>query len=201
LIYEFQDRPARGAAYNALRFELQIRTEMQHIWATAVEAVGLLTGQALKSNIGSKDWRSLFALTSSEMALREGLPPIRSLPVRESERVREIRELTEKLRAVETLKVAQAAIGFAADDPVVGGWGAGYFLVSYDYRRGTVQIRPFDLTASKKAYLAYAEAEKDQSQDTVLVSVDSIVALQQAYPNYFLNTQDFLKFLSETLER
>jgi hypothetical protein len=64
-----------------------------------------------------------------------------------------------------------------------------------------VQIRPFDLTASKKAYQAYAEAEADQSRDTVLVSVDSILALQQACPNYFLNTQEFLKFLSGVLEK
>jgi ppGpp synthetase/RelA/SpoT-type nucleotidyltranferase len=134
LIYQFQDRPMRDATYNALRFELQVRTELQHTWATAVEAVGLLTGQALKSNIGSKDWRRLFALTSSEMATREGLPPIKSLPVKESDRIQEMRDLTERLRAVETLKVAQAAIGFVADESFYRKRGAGYFLVSYDYR-------------------------------------------------------------------
>jgi len=36
--------------------EIQIRSKLQHIWATAVETVGFFTGQAIKSNEGEKEW-------------------------------------------------------------------------------------------------------------------------------------------------
>ena len=40
--------------------ELQLRTQIQHYWATAVEIVDLFTGQALKSNQGDPEWRCPF---------------------------------------------------------------------------------------------------------------------------------------------
>src|SRR6185437_184594 len=35
--------------YNGLHIEVQLRTQLQHAWATAVEIVGTITKQALKS--------------------------------------------------------------------------------------------------------------------------------------------------------
>jgi len=46
---------------------------LQHAWATAVEAVGIFTKQALKSNIGDGEWLRLFALMSSEIAVMRRL--------------------------------------------------------------------------------------------------------------------------------
>src|SRR6266536_5093371 len=40
------------ASYNGLRIEMQLRSRLQHAWATAVETVGEFIGQALKSNVG-----------------------------------------------------------------------------------------------------------------------------------------------------
>lgn len=52
LIYSYQSLPGQIQAYDKLRIEIQIRTHLQHAWATAVEAVGAFTRQALKSNQG-----------------------------------------------------------------------------------------------------------------------------------------------------
>ena len=38
--------------------ELQIRTRLQHDWATTLEIVDLFTGQALKSNQGEANWKN-----------------------------------------------------------------------------------------------------------------------------------------------
>jgi hypothetical protein len=38
--------------YNDLKIEMQLRSQYQHAWATAVETVGTFIGQALKSSIG-----------------------------------------------------------------------------------------------------------------------------------------------------
>jgi Region found in RelA / SpoT proteins len=69
----------RGTAkyYNDRRIEVQIRTRMQHSWATAVEAVGLFRSEDLKGNKGNADWLRLFQLMSAEFAVAEGCPELR----------------------------------------------------------------------------------------------------------------------------
>ena len=49
--------------------ELQLRSTIQHDWATALEIVDLFTGQALKSNQGEENWKSFFFLVSQHFAL------------------------------------------------------------------------------------------------------------------------------------
>lgn len=79
--------------YNGLKVEIQIRTQLQHKWATAVEAAETFTGQALKSNQGSQDWRRFFALMSSVFALRENSPTVPGTPTVLEELLNEIRRL------------------------------------------------------------------------------------------------------------
>ncbi len=52
--------------------EVQIRTQVQHAWATAVEIIDLFTNQALKSNQGDKDWKDFFRNVSFEFSKIEG---------------------------------------------------------------------------------------------------------------------------------
>jgi putative GTP pyrophosphokinase len=47
LIYRY--RNSRAREYDALSLEIQMRTKLQHAWATAVETMGTFLGQALKS--------------------------------------------------------------------------------------------------------------------------------------------------------
>ena len=70
LIYEYEGT-SRAARYNKLRIEVQIRSRMQHAWATSVETVGLFTRQALKSNLGNPDWLRFFALMGAVIAEQE----------------------------------------------------------------------------------------------------------------------------------
>ena len=53
LIYGYHSD--KKTTYNELKIELQIRSNLQHIWATAVETVGTFTQQALKSSQGELD--------------------------------------------------------------------------------------------------------------------------------------------------
>ena len=59
------------------RVEVQIRTFLQHTWATAVEAVGAYRGENMKGGEGNSDWLRLFSLMSGEFAATENcaLPP------------------------------------------------------------------------------------------------------------------------------
>src|SRR3989339_1854990 len=51
--------------YESLMIEIQIRTNLQHYWATAIETVDHFTGQAIKSNEGEQEWKDFFRLVSS----------------------------------------------------------------------------------------------------------------------------------------
>ena len=54
--------------WQGLNTEIQIRSQFQHQWATAVETVGTFTGDELKFGRGSVDWLRFFALVSSFIA-------------------------------------------------------------------------------------------------------------------------------------
>lgn len=58
LIYRF--RSIGHPQYNRLMFEVQLRTITQHAWATAVETVGAVLGQSLKSGEGERIWLQYF---------------------------------------------------------------------------------------------------------------------------------------------
>lgn len=55
LVYRYEND--RAPQYNGLLLELQLRTRLQHAWATAVETMGTFLGQALKSGQGEREWR------------------------------------------------------------------------------------------------------------------------------------------------
>jgi hypothetical protein len=111
LIFNFHGRDANSRLYNGRRIELQVRTRLQHSWATAIEAVGLFRGEALKNHQGSQDWLRLFMLMSAEFAEAERCPIPSSCPDKD-ERRREIRNLAGSLDALSIFdRVSHGVLG------------------------------------------------------------------------------------------
>jgi hypothetical protein len=111
LIFNFHGRDANSRLYNGRRIELQVRTRLQHSWATAIEAVGLFRGEALKNHQGSQDWLRLFMLMSAEFAEAERFPIPSSCPDKD-ERRREIRNLAGSLDALSIFdRVSHGVLG------------------------------------------------------------------------------------------
>jgi ppGpp synthetase/RelA/SpoT-type nucleotidyltranferase len=79
LSLEFKPAKKEDEAYAGRRIELQVRTRLQHSWATAIEAVSLYRNQDLKHHKGDADWLRLFALPmSSDGRFRKAFPTGRS---------------------------------------------------------------------------------------------------------------------------
>ena len=75
--------------------------------------------------------------------------------------------------------------------------GQGSFhLVVLNAADKSVSIRPFGMTRLEQANAAYAEVEKQAQSgepvEAVLVSAGPVEALKKAYPNYFLDTREFI---------
>jgi ppGpp synthetase/RelA/SpoT-type nucleotidyltranferase len=104
LIVEFRAGSEALAPWNKLLVEMQIRTKLQHAWATAVEAVGLMRGENLKAGEGNTDLLRLFTLMSAEFCEEEGQPLVPDAPSNAKERKAELRELARRLRAVSPLE-------------------------------------------------------------------------------------------------
>jgi hypothetical protein len=190
--------------YNSLKIEIQLRSQLQHAWATAVETVGTFIDQALKSSIGEAEWLRFFSLMGSAIAIRENGPLVPNTPTSHHELVEELRhhanslDLAHKLAAIGTaLNVMESPRG--KDDH--------YFLLEVHHGTNLVTVTGFKQAESDKATAKYLEVEKKIKEsrpgliDAVLVSVDSVAALRRAYPNYFLDTEAFVSILNQTLKR
>lgn len=198
LVYEYVGS-GPGVPYSGLRVEVQVRTQTQHAWATAVEAVGIFTRQALKSNQGDADWLRFFSLMGTAIASIERTPCIPGTPTTKTELVTELRELAHSLTARDMLRAYNTTLntlGSAKD--------AKYFIVELDPDENKVTVRQFKNKESAEANRQYTELEsqipEDSRRQVVLVSVADINALKRAYPNYFLDTALFSRLVDRVLK-
>lgn len=199
LIYRYQNPHA--PQYAGLQLELQLRTKLQHAWATAVETMGTFLGLALKSGQGDKNWKEFFAVASAALAGVEKCPTVPGYEDMSLDAiVRRVAELEGNLRVLDKLS------GFAiAADRILTQSGKGtYNLVVLDSAQRTVSIRPFALARLDEANAAYADVETraaaGEAVEAVLVSAGPVDALRKAYPNYFLDTQAFVFQLQKLIK-
>jgi hypothetical protein len=182
-----------AAVHDDRRIEVQIRTRLQHSWATAVEAVGLFRREDLKGNHGSPDWLQLFKLMSAEFAVAEGCQEPPNVPPH-NERIVEIKNLAQALGATNMLDNLSYAVR-ATDVYVEPSSKPSYYLIQFDNATKQVTLSPYFLP--KSAVLEYDNAESFDNQtgkDTtniVLVEADKLENLKDAYPNYFGDVQLF----------
>lgn len=191
LIYGYNSDKKR--TYNGHKIEIQIRSNLQHLWATAVETVGTFTRQTLKSSQGEEEWLRFFALMSSFLALREKRPTVPNTPQDPSDLVRELAFYAKRLNVISRLSIYGEALRAIEHRPIPR--NVRYFLLDLDVTAKTITITGFPTSELNRAATAYLEieqqAEVGTNRDAVLVSAESVDSLKGAYPNYFLDTTRF----------
>jgi putative GTP pyrophosphokinase len=197
----FKYKNLQNPAYDGLKIEVQIRTKLQHAWATAVETMGTFLGQALKSRQGDQKWLDFFALISSGFAYKEKCPPLpRFAHLSEMDTFKYVATMEAELGALEKMRGYQIAIESIHTDV---GRGSSYYLVVLDSLNQQVTITPYDRDSIEKAMKDYSEIELEVTNgrkvEPVLVSSGSVEALKKAYPNFFLDTSEFAVVLTDIL--
>lgn len=183
-------------AFGGHLVEVQLRTRLQHVWATAVEAVGLSRqNEDLKGGRGNADWLRLFALMSAELADFEGGSLIPDVSHVARERRSELADINKRLDAVKYLEKVHAGIALA---PKGSKSGDKYYILSFDYDRRQVNISGYrDMLVGSRAYF---DVDQNGSKlNNVFVEVDKIDDLKRAYPNYFLDVAEFTTYLRTSL--
>jgi ppGpp synthetase/RelA/SpoT-type nucleotidyltranferase len=200
LVFRYHSDNKQNAVYNDLKIEMQIRSRYQHAWATAVETVGMFSGQMLKSSLGSEDWQHFFSLMGSAIAMREKLPLVPGTPQNRRSLISELTSYATRLSVADRLHGYRKAIR-AMKAPTQS--DASYFLLKLDPSAGTVSVTGYRADKIQEASEKYAEAERsaerDKGQDSVLVSVESVTNLSRAYPNYFADTRMFLQLMNQAI--
>jgi putative GTP pyrophosphokinase len=193
LIYKYKLDGRSGEAWNGLLIEMQLRTKLQHSWATAVETIDTMFNESLKLGGGKKEWRDFFAIISSAFA-----------HIEESELVPGYEHLSRKetfeaaAKAEASLNVLTRLSGIAEALHTIYEKGTkswAYHLIILNPSEKKVTISSYPRANMKQASEAYAEAEERANKekiDSVLVSAGRTSDLRQAYPNYFLDVGDFL---------
>ena len=179
---------------NGFSIELQIRTQVQHAWATAVETMGTFLNHSLKSSEGPEEWLKFFSLASSAFAVLESTP-----------RSPDFKHLSDQetfgllLKKEQELDVLNKLSGFRVvakritDDNRKGQ----YHLITLDLDKMTANIRSYEQRDVRIANEDYSNMEEMVSEghnlQVVLVTSESISALKKAYPSFFLDSQNFAK--------
>lgn len=203
-IYKYSsDKPGKKI-YNGLLVEIQLRSKLQHLWATAIETVDFFTRQAIKSSEGEQEWIVFFKLVSSAFAKMENCTPVPDTPTDEKELYAQIRKKEEELKVTDKMKHWAAAVKHFSEE-VKTSPKAQFFLLELDVLGEKLTYRAYTRKQEKKAIMDYAAAEKrtkDRKEyDVVLVGVDTIPDLKKAYPNYFVDTGEFLENLQKIVKK
>lgn len=200
-VYKYRSTSSHRKCFDGLRIEIQIRTRLQHAWATAVETVDALTRQALKSNVGKPEWIRFFALMSSVIAIRERLPTVPGTPTSRRELSDELQQLATSLRVEDVLM----GYGYAATELARDEKNAELFLVVLDPVAKTVTLSGFTRGEYLEADEEFRAAEKnldlDRGMQAVLIGAKSFTDLRHAYPNLYLDTTEFVRVLKGAIRK
>jgi hypothetical protein len=197
VIYEYKSKKNRQ--HNGRKIEIQLRTKLQHAWATAVEVAGTFVGDPLKSNIGDENWLEFFRLVGSAFAEMENCPGVPGVTA-------DVIALRTAIKQkVEQLQIREALAGFGSAFNMIeqkksGGY---YYVLWLNSEKKELNVYPYAKKEHSLATKHVAQIEKSTKEtpvsQVVLVVTDNLRALKRAYPNYFLDTKFFLAELDKFL--
>lgn len=199
MVYQFHSESKD--TYNKNMFiEIQFRTKLQHMWATAVEMMGIYTKSNLKSSQGDYDILRFFTLVSSLFAIQEKMPICPNTSDWADELISEIKYLDNKNNIISTLSGLNVSINHASNKYNQKDKNL-YYIILLNYDKMTVTVKPFKSSNLETATKLYGKIEQGSNINVVLVSASSFETLRLAYPNYFADISYFVTKLRRVIEK
>lgn len=190
-----QYRSTENKSYDGMFIEVQIRSKLEHSWATAVEVLDTVLMETLKEGTGDKDYMYFFKLISALFSIEEESPLVLGVPTNKKEIVSEIYRIDNLKNIREKLSAYNSAIKFSGNYPEK----SDYYLLIVDMRTCTISTRAFmkeDIAKAVGEYQAIEQTKQQKGIDVVLVAAKSFDIIREGYPNYFSETLFFLYKIS-----
>lgn len=183
-----------------LFLEIQLRSQLQHIWATGVEVFGTLKNSSFKSGQGSRKWLEFFSLLSSVFAIKENRPLLKShAGILKLDLISKVQKEIQELQVIENLSVYTAVYKTISKNATKGRKGH-YSLILLNSRDNTISLETYSTSQFDGAARAYLNLERkhfgDKQINVVLVNTGDIKKLELSYPNYFMDTKTLVQNLS-----
>ena len=184
--------------------EIQLRTELEHIWATAVEIYGELQNTSFKTGDGEHEWKEFFTLLSAYFSIRENcLPSDAYIRLSKNKISSKLKKSIKKLNVIERLNASTNSLEVITNKFNNTGRKGKYAILELDLKNRITKVDLFNKKDESKAIKIYTERELDIKDRTlrniVFVNVENIDKLDKSYPNYFLNTKRLLEILSKIM--
>ena len=193
LVYKLSKKPS-------LFLEIQLRSQLQHIWATGVEVFGTLQNSSFKSGQGNQKWLDFFSLLSSVFAIKEEKQILKKHGhLATNELIKDLQNAIQELQVIENLSVYTAVYKIVSENTTKGRKG-NYSLILLNSRENTISLSTYGSSQFNTAAQAYLDLERkhfdDQQVNVVLVNSGDIKKLEVSYPNYFMDTKTLVQNLS-----
>lgn len=178
--------------------ELQIRTMLEHVWATSVESIDVLRGTAMKNGEDGAAWTEFFQLLSSFFAMSEQLPVLGEHDsMSDSELVSKLKKLEQSDKIISKIR------GYAKTNNVINGlkhYPDSYYAL-IRRRSGTTDITYYPEAQTERAFAEYEQDERESDDvDKVLVSINNVKKISEIYPNYFVRLGKIANVLTDLLD-
>lgn len=183
---------AKSYGYDNLDVEVQVRSRLQHDWATAVEIYDMITDANLKFDNGSQSQKRYFQLASDLMSNDvENIGSARS----------ELKALDDELHVLATLREAMNSM-YVVYDTDCGISRSDSCLITVDVGVQLINLEIFSSASEDSAAEKYTELESGEQEGLVylLARAGSLEDLRRAYPNYYSDISEFVNWLENTLE-
>lgn len=189
---------------NSILVEVQLRTELEHIWSTAVETYGELQQASFKTGEGDEKWKEFFKLLSSYFALKENSNPLEEhLKLSNKKILSNLKKYIRDLKVIEKLNAATNNVEVVLNKHNKTGRMGRYALVELDIKNSKTTVEIFNKKDVDKAIQIYTEKElgykENDSKNIVFVNIDDIENIKKSFPNYFLDTHKLLEILSKII--
>lgn len=206
------------------KVEFQLRTKLQHSWATSLEIVDLFTKQNLKSNDGGDGWKAFFRQVGQQFEIIENLPSFvkNDQKALVSEYLKYLKSNPQALyQSIAVYKFITTPLEGVVTELTVEGLFKAYaeslneinekivkhnkstddlVLLRLNVLNRQLELDFFNKNQSEKASEQYgfheAKLAKNSNWVVALLSTNAIGGLKQAYPNYFADSEVFLSYIT-----